>query len=363
MISISKCSIKDEQTLEQLNKIFKTGWFINGPYIKKFARLWADYTEKEYCIPVSSGSSALTITLRALKEYSNATKVIVPTFSFAATVFSVIEANLEPVFCAVDKNMLLDQDNCLKILENEKDILAVIPVHIYGQKLVLRPSIFKSAPFILEDACQAHGIKPEGNAAAFSFYPSKNLGTCGNAGAIVTNIEMIYEWTSRYINYGDSEGEKYRHKMPSSNQRMDELEACVLVNKLESFDLDMEIITRNEQAAIYSNLGVIPFINSRVNTWHIYPILVEDPDDLVVIFKENGIQAGRHYPYTLFDLAPGDISYLRYAEEDYSYQCYLQISLPIGSHLKDKNIEKVVKVLKGHYQYAGNNIWRKRVKK
>lgn len=358
MISISKCSIEDKELDNQILEIIHSGQFINGNYVKEFSKLWAKECGKEYCVPVASGSSALTISLRALKHfYPNRSKVIVPTFSFAATAFSVIEAGLEIIYCGVDKNLLLDQQQCLDIISKEPNILAIIPVAIYGQELNLQSELLNSEIFILEDACQAHGVENKGNAACYSFYPSKNLGTIGNGGAIVTDSYTFADYCRMYSNYGDKEGQKYSHKFPSTNSRLDEIQACALVYKLKKHSLKTEIKVRNEQAIVYEKLGVQSFLDlGRKHTWHIYPILCNEPDYMVEIFKEFGIQAGRHYPYELPEICIGNTHYVK---SNYSYLANNQVSLPLGSHLDNADIYKVCNIINQYFKLNGQ-MWVRR---
>lgn len=356
VIKLANPKIENQYIIDRVSQVLKSGTFINGPFNKEFSKKWSEYCNSNYCVPTSSGSAALTSSLKAIKKYpENRNYVIVPTLSFAATVFSVIEAGCIPIYCSVDKNGLMNQDNCLHILESQ-EILAIIPVHLYGQYLPIRKEI-QAKTIVIEDACQAHGIRyTQGEAACFSFYPSKNLGTCGNGGAIVTNNKDIADYVQKYINYGDELGQKYQHKIYASNLRMGEIEAVVLLEKLLDGYIEKEINHRTQQARKYQELGVMSLANAKDNYYHLYPILCEHPDKMLEIFRREAIEVGRHYPYSLFDIAGGDTYYLKGFEDHSSWISQQEVSLPIGSHLTLNDIEKVSEVLHKYYKLS-NNIW------
>lgn len=352
MIRLSDCRIKDDEFFRLIFEIFNKGQFVNGPYNKEFSKLWAEYNQKDFCVGTSSGSSALISSLKAVKQLSPKTKVIIPAFSFAATALAVKQAGLEIVYCGVDKNLLLDIDRTINIIK-EENVLAVVPVHIYGQQLELG-KLLDEEVFIIEDACQAHGVEIKGDVGCFSFYPSKNLGTCGNGGAIVTNHPEIYAFISAYINYGDPPGTKYQHLIEGDNLRLDEVQAAILVEKIKQDYLEKEIKSRRLQILTYKALGVEPFIKVKPkSTWHIFPILCNKPDKLVEIFKEKEIELGRHYPYALDEVVKGNVAYVI---KDYSYLSKQQVSLPIGSHLEDEDVFNICELLKEVAKYE-NDTW------
>lgn len=305
--------ILDKNSHKTVNSILTSGKFINGPYGQEFSKLWAQECGARYCVPTASGMASLITTLKSVAALSNRRHVIVPNLSFAATAFAVVEAGLNPVYCGVNKNGLLNQDNCLDIIKS-LPILAVIPVYLYGQWFEINPKILAQT-VVIEDACQAHGVvkKVQGKAACFSFYPSKNLGAAGDAGAIVMDDEEIRSYCEKYINYGDAPGQKYSHEIQGNNLRMDEIQAAVLIEKLKGLK---EFNTSRARIAVeYMKAGIDSFVNLENNSFHLYPILVKDRDSVMQTLKKKGIETGNHYPYILSDICRGDAQFLK---DDYS---------------------------------------------
>lgn len=353
MIRLSDPSVLDDKILYEVEQVLKSGNFVNGKFNSKFAELWALTSGGNYCVPTSSGMSALISTLKSIKSKKGLNHVVIPTLSFAATAFAVIEAGCIPIYCSIDKNGLMNQEHCLDIIDHQ-DILAVMPVHLYGQVLKIKQEIL-DAVWVIEDACQAHGSKLQGDAACFSFYPSKNLGTCGQGGAVVTNNEGIYEYVLKYINYGAAK--KYEHEMIGNNLRMGEIEACVLYQKLKSGYLESEIPIRKKQAACYRDKGICSYSDLEDNYYHLYPILVQEPIKFEIILRELGIETGRHYPYTLPDIVPGYKPKGFYNHfYDYKDISRTTVSLPIGSHLLDEHLYKIAEIMYNNFVLC-NNTW------
>jgi dTDP-4-amino-4,6-dideoxygalactose transaminase len=340
---------------EAIQRIIESGRFINGPYGQEFATLWAKECVTEFCVPVASGSAALISVLKAIKTAVHKF-VIVPDVSFAATSFAVVEADLQPLFCRCLPNGLMDQAHCLELLNSYgHHVAAVIPVHLYGQIMRIDEQIlYKTA--VIEDACQAHGAFKglQGAAAAFSFYPSKNLGAAGDAGAVVTNIPGLKSAIEGYINYGDYPGDKYVHSILGNNLRMDEIQAAVLVEKLRQNYLEVSQSVRELIAGIYKTAGIPSIATVQPNAWHLYPILVSSPKRFQQEFANNGIEVGIHYPYTLSQLHHQKIgcNNSRVISEHV-------LTLPIGPHMSRAEANFVVGKLRGFAFYDGNN-WRLR---
>lgn len=342
VVKFAELGITDTNTLRDVTNILKSGQFIYGKYNNQFNDVFAGHIGAEYyAVGVASGSAALIASLRLLLKGAVRRKVVVPELSFAATLFSVIEANASPVYCRVDEYGLMDWDHCRELL-NDPGISIIIPVHLYGQDCNVPDDILDKV-HVIEDACQAHGvIKPKGIAVCYSFYPSKNIGAAGDAGAVVSADENFIRNLKRYINYGDLPGvEKYHHSIVGNNMRMDEIQAAVLVNKLKVSPAHVAT-QRGQQAAIYREQGVISFTRHENNAYHLYPVLVEDRYTVARLLREKGIDTGIHYPYALQELPPDNRSDLSYHARNISRH---ELSLPIGAHLSNADIRYVCQVL------------------
>lgn len=337
MIKFADTKIENQQLLNDIKYLLSQGQFINGEWNRTFSNHWTKECGAQYCVPTASGMAALISALQALE---NVDYVILPNLSFAASAFAVIEAGLSPIYCAVNEKGLLDQENCLEIIHKVGGVPAVMPVYLYGQWFEIDPEILDLA-YVVEDACQAHGVvkKVQGQAAAFSFYPSKNLGAAGDAGAIVTNDEKIKSYCEKYINYGDKPGQKYTHEISGNNLRMDELQALILSKKIELGLFDFDRTMRQGLSKMYRE-RVKTFVQSENNSYHLFPILSENRDALRSKLKDNLIETGNHYPYTLSQVCLGNTQYI--SKNDHSEKIANHVvTLPIGSHLLPEHIRQV----------------------
>jgi dTDP-4-amino-4,6-dideoxygalactose transaminase len=184
-VKFAELGIQDDAALADVEVVLKSGRFIGGMYLEEFAEKWAKFCGAKHCVPVASGSAALTASIKALVPPSGA--VLLPALSFAATAFSVIEAGCEPIYVDVRPDGLMNLDVAEEAV-HRMHISCVLPVHLYGQLLEIEYDSALYNTIVIEDACQAHGVfKLWGDAGCFSFYPSKNLGAAGDAGAVVTN--------------------------------------------------------------------------------------------------------------------------------------------------------------------------------
>lgn len=351
MIKQAELSIKDESIFAEVQKVLESGIFINGPYNQKFNQLWAETCGTQYSLGVSSGSAALKTVLKFFKKRNRTNYAIIPNFSFAATLYSVMEAGYTPIFCPVDSKGLMNQEFLVDIV-GKQEVSAIIPVHIYGQLQKLDITTIRTytdSP-IIEDACQVHGglTSLQGDVACFSFYPSKNLGTIGDGGAIVTNNQTLYNWARQYINYGNYPEEKYVHSMQGDNLRLDEIKAAVLCKKLEN--LILENFRRDCNAITYREEGITSFVQEGYNVYHLFPVLFEDRKKAMDIFKKEGIEVGNHYPYTLHSLA--EQSYFPHPKECKAKRIADHVvTLPIGPHLTAEELQTVIKVVHSNFQW------------
>jgi len=343
-----------------LQRVAASGWFLRGKETATFERHFADYIGAEYCVGTANGLDALTLILMALREMNGwqaGDKVIVPAFTFIATAEAVNRAGLKPVFCDVsEKDFLLDVRKSEQLITPKTR--CILPVHLYGKPFdvaALREWAFAHNLMIVEDAAQAHGamIKgmktgSQGIAAAFSFYPGKNLGALGDAGAVVTSNKELADLVRTLGNYGAKE--KYNHEYLGLNSRIDEIQAAVLDLKLRH--LEAHNAHRKMIAAIYCKEISNPLV--RVPSYdayfqdsvcHIFPVFTLYRKELQEHLSRNGVQTLCHYPLPLhkqkaYAEACADLEFpvsARLAAEE--------LSLPISPVLEISEARSVAKIM------------------
>jgi dTDP-4-amino-4,6-dideoxygalactose transaminase len=323
--------------------------FILGEETKKFEDEFAKYCGNRICTGVNSGSDALFLALKAM-GVGKGDEVIVPANTYIATALAVTHNGAVPVFADVEENTFLIDPSSIeeKITEKTK---AIIPVHLYGQtcrmdrimEIAERHSIQ-----ILEDACQAHGAEyrgkkvPIAGTGAFSFYPGKNLGALGDAGAVVTDSEDIAENIANLRNYGSPQ--KYFHPIRGYNSRLDSIQAAVLRVKLRHLDEWNE--SRRKSAKYYSSILAgepltLPAEHREgKHVYHIYAVRTPERDSLKEHLEKSGIQAIIHYPSVVYQQG----AYERREGEACPVAEKLSkeiISLPLFPGMKNNEIESV----------------------
>jgi dTDP-4-amino-4,6-dideoxygalactose transaminase len=288
------------------HSIFARTAFILGDEVAQFEREFAEYCNVEFAVGVDSGLSALKLALKAY-DIGPSDEVIVPANTFVATAAAVTFVGAQPVLVDIEPGTYnIDPEQIEAALTPRTK--AIIPVHLYGIPADMT-RIWEIAQrhglIVIEDACQAHGAyyheKRAGSlshAAAFSFYPGKNLGAAGDAGALVTSDPVVAERVRSMRNCGQRE--KYHHVTAPYNHRMDTLHAAVLSIKLRH--LDDWNVARRTHAELYnellSDLDVItPAVPAdTVPVWHLYVIRAEERDALKAHLEAKGIGTGLHYP-------------------------------------------------------------------
>ena len=301
---------------ESFSDVLDSKWFIRGNRCREFEDAFAAYCGKKACVGVGNGLDALTLMLKAsiiLGRIAEGDEVIVPANTFVATVLAVRAAGLVPVLVEPDPvtcnlNVQHLQEAC-----SEKT-RAIIAVHLYG-RLADMPAICEFAKakglLVFEDAAQAHGaaldennLSPlvsrlSSNAAAYSFYPTKNLGAMGDGGAVVTDDVELAQVVKSLGNYGSVE--KYVNEFVGVNSRLDEVQAAVLLAKLPH--LDSWNKRRQEIAARYCAEIKNPLVrvtpvpaNPQSHVWHVFPVFCETRDDLQKFLKGRGVETLIHYP-------------------------------------------------------------------
>lgn len=344
----------EKEVNEKIFEVINSAAFIGGKYLDEFEKKFASYCDIEHCIGVGNGTDALEIALWSL-NLPKGSEVLIPANSFIATSEAVSRNGLKVKFVDCDEYYQM----CSKSLkENLSDnTSAIIVVHLYGHPSCMDEIVDITKKYnlkLLEDCAQAHGAKYKnkkigtfGDIATFSFYPGKNLGAYGDGGAIITNNDTLELKCRQYSNHGRSS--KFGHEIEGINSRLDGLQAAILTVKLKY--LDQWIKRRQEIATYYleninNEIILLPKVNQEVNSvWHLFVIQTQYRDTVKLELERNNIQSGIHYPVALPKLKAYE-----YLMEDYSkYKACnedsLLLSLPIGEHLSNKEIEYVVEVI------------------
>ncbi|MCX8773891.1 DegT/DnrJ/EryC1/StrS family aminotransferase [Vibrio parahaemolyticus] len=295
---------------EACARVIDSGWYIMGPELKEFEEEFASFCGSKYCLGVANGLDALTLTLRAWKELGKlqaGDEVIVPANTYIASILAITENNLVPILVEPDEsNFNLSVSNIKKSITPKTK--AILPVHLYGQISPMDEIMSLAAEYellVLEDCAQSHGAElggkkcgAWGHAAGFSFYPGKNLGALGDAGAITTDNKELYDVLAALRNYGSHE--KYENKYQGINSRLDEIQAAMLRVKLSY--LEEETAQRQKIASLYLSgiknpqVELPKLIEQKEHVWHLFVIRTPDRVALMKYLHNNGIQSLIHYP-------------------------------------------------------------------
>ena len=347
-----------EQFQEKMKLVLEKGWFILGDEVKLFETNFANYCGTKHCIGVANGLDALILIFKgyiALGKMQKGDEVIVPSNTYIATILAILQADLIPVL--VEPN--IETYNINPDLIEEKitsKTKAILPVHLYGQ-LAEMDKINAIAKrynlLVVEDAAQAHGSKLEtgkagnlSNAAGFSFYPGKNLGALGDAGAITTNDDELAKVLYSLRNYGSNK--KYYNEFIGINSRLDELQAAFL--NVKSPFLDAENDKRRQIAKRYlseikNNKILLPKVDSfDSHVFHLFVIRTKNRQELQDYLLENQVETVIHYP-----IAP----HKQKAFESWNAMSFSisekmhdeVLSLPISPVITDEEVSFVIEIL------------------
>lgn len=296
----------DQELRAAFERVYMRSWYIHGVEDENFEKEFAKYCGTGYCVGVGNGLDALMLSLKAL-DIHEGDEIIVPSNTYIATALAVTYVGAIPVF--VEPDIRTFNIDPTKIEEKITDkTKAIMPVHLYGQACDM-DAIMEVAKkyhlYVIEDCAQAHGAKYKGrkvgsfgNLAGFSFYPGKNLGALGDAGATVTNDKNLAEKVRALGNYGSDY--KYHHIYKGNNSRLDELQAAFLLAKLPYLDKMNE--ERRKIANMYllriENPDIIlPYVMPECEpVWHVFAIRTRKRDALEEYLNENGIGTNKHYP-------------------------------------------------------------------
>jgi len=345
-----------------LNGVLDSGWFIMGQSLTEFEEAFAQFCGVKHCIGVANGLDALILVMEAWRELGymqEGDEVIVPGNTYIASILAVSRAGLKPVLVEPDMNTyLIDPEAVRKAVTSKTK--AILPVHLYGQLCdmdALRAIANEHGLRILEDSAQSHGAARNGvrcgalgDASGFSFYPGKNLGALGDAGAITTNDDALAKTLKALRNYGSNV--KYYNVYKGLNSRLDELQAAFMIHKLP--DLDADNARRREIATRYareiSNPAVtLPQVPQEggSHVWHVYVVRVANRTAFQEYLTAKGIGTVIHYPVAPHHQeAYPELHGLRLPLTEQIHEQV--ISLPISNVMSDAEVDEVVAAVNGY---------------
>jgi dTDP-4-amino-4,6-dideoxygalactose transaminase len=374
--------LKDE-LVTAFQEALKTAGFIGGPMVEGLEQDFAAFCDTRFCVGVGSGTDALRFALSTAGVKEGDTVITVPN-TFIATTEAISQVGAQPEFVDVEeRTSTMDPEKLQVFLEawcernpitrrltskrTGRPVTAIIPVHLYGHPADMDPVMELAERYhliVIEDACQAHGAEyfsarsnrwlkagSIGRAAAFSFYPGKNLGACGEAGAITTNDEELARKCRMLRDHGQAK--KYYHDVEGYNGRLDAIQAAFLRIKLKHLPKWNE--QRRDRAQTYGNLltslgenAIVPPAAPWAKAvYHLYVIRVEDRDDLMTKLAADNIGTGIHYPIPLH--LQKAYSHLGYKEGDFPVSERLAreiVSLPMYPNLTDAQQSRVCQGVK-----------------
>lgn len=340
-------------------RVLRSGWYVLGLEVEAFEKEFAAYVGRKYCVGVNSGLDALTLSINAL-GIGAGDEVLVPANTYIATVLAITKNGAIPVFIEPDEYYGIAADK----LENaiNKHTKAVMPVHLYGQACDMDKIMNIADKYnlrVVEDCAQSHGAKYKGtmtgafgNAGCFSFYPTKNLGAFGDAGAVVTDDEELYKKLKMLRNYGSEK--KYHNQIEGVNSRLDEMQAALLRVKLshiEKLNAERVVIAGRYNDEIKNPAIQLPIMRAMENNhvYHQYVIRTKERDKFQKYLADNGIKTVIHYPipphlaecYGYLGYKKGDFPIAeQYAEE--------VLSLPMFNGIADKEIRYLIRVVNAY---------------
>ncbi len=354
-LSLQKITaLHESEITTAVNQVLHSGWYLQGEHIALFEKNYAQYIGTKYCVTCGNGLDALCLILRAYIELGllkEGDEVIVPANTYIATILSITENHLIPILVEPDIDTLEIDEQLIEQAITPRT-RAIMLVHLYGRcayTAFIGDICKRHNLLLLEDNAQAHGCHfgdnrtgSLGHAAAHSFYPGKNLGALGDAGAVTTDDEQLAQTIRSLANYGSTR--KYEFTFKGKNSRMDEIHAAVLNVKLPY--LDKENQRRKQIAKAYLegiNNSHITLIkdNDRDNVYHIFPILCPSRNRLQQYLKDNGIETMIHYPIPPHQQE----AYKEWNEQHYPITEFIhqqELSLPCNPTMTDEEVYQII---------------------
>ncbi|MBD1577794.1 DegT/DnrJ/EryC1/StrS family aminotransferase [Vibrio sp. S11_S32] len=305
----------EDELKQACARVIDSGWYVLGYEVTEFEKEFASYCETEHCLGVANGLDALILILRAYIEMGVMQKgdeVIVPANTYIASILAISENGLTPVLVEPSIDTFNLDPSLIEASITSKT-KAILTVHLYGQVTnmdEINQIATKHNLKVIEDCAQAHGavyqgqyghakkVGSLGDAAGFSFYPGKNLGALGDAGAVTTNDTKLAETISALRNYGSHE--KYKNLYKGLNSRLDEIQAAMLRVKLRYLDKEIEarrLVAKAYLDGIKNPAIQLPTVDDHdAHVWHLFVIKISQREVLEKYLKENGVQTLIHYP-------------------------------------------------------------------
>lgn len=336
---------------EAISKVVDSGQFIGGPTVTDFENEWSRYLGVKHTVGVGNGYDALVIALKAL-EVGPGDLIAVPSHTFIATWLAVAAVGATPMGIDCDQHGLID----LHLLENdETKFAAVIPVHMHGQ-MVDMPRLMKWAKEhgvkVIEDCAQAHGAEMAGKKSgtwgdigAFSFYPTKNLGALGDAGAIVTNIKEIADRVRSIANYGSKPNNKYEYQYLGVNSRLDPIQAALLSVNLKHLDSwnNLRKIIAEKYSKGLGELGIPHLTYSDEAVYHHYVVFSNSRTETRRLLSDHGVNTEIHYPESADEsFRKLQTSISNKSSQNAKNLASKTLSLPISPWIKNSEIEYII---------------------
>ena len=372
-----------EELLAVVKKAFSNAAFIGGPMVESFEREFASFCDTKYCVGVNSGTDALRFAFMAMGVNCGDIIITVPN-TFIATTEAISQAGARIAFVDIDEqNYTMDPEKLREYLETRCEIdsrsetlverasrhriAGIVPVHLYGQTADMDPILDlarKYNLFVIEDACQAHGAEyfskkdnvwkragSMGKAAAFSFYPGKNLGACGEGGAVTTNDDNIAQRVKTIRDHGQAK--KYYHDIEGYNGRLDSIQAgwlSVKLRHLTEWNESRRALAHQYHRLLSEAKGAV--VVPREAAWtkgvyHLYVVRVAEREALQAYLSEAGIGNGIHYPIPLH--LQNAYQHLNFKKGDYPVTESVAaeiVSLPMYPQMTQEQLEEVAKKVK-----------------
>ena len=352
-LDLHKINLPYQEALHQkMQEVLDKGWFILGDEVKAFEKSFANYCGMKHCIGVGNGLDAMVLIFRAyiqLGILKKGDEIIVPANTYIASILAILQSDLIPVLVEPDsKTYNIDPDLIVEKITNKTK--GILVVHLYGQLADMDKlnAIGKEHNLLLvEDSAQAQGLTFRGNnTKAFSFYPGKNLGSLGDAGAITTNDDALAEVLFAMRNYGSEK--KYYNEIIGVNSRLDELQAAFLNVKLPNLETEnnrRRQIAKRYISEIKNDKIVLPFCDDFVkHVFHLFVVRTENREHLQEYLKENSIETLIHYPIPPHKQnALAEWHNLSFPITEKIHREVL--SIPISPVLTDDEVSKVIEVL------------------
>ena len=352
----------EQDLIHASTEVIRSGWYIHGNACKNFEKEFADFCGVEECIGVANGLDALALIFSAYKELGilqDEDEVIVPANTYIATWLAVSHAGAIPVPVEPDPHTYNIDPACIEVAITPRT-KAIMAVHLYGQPADMEIIVQLADRHdlkVIEDAAQAHGARYKGrrvgslgNAAGFSFYPGKNLGALGDAGAVTTNDDVLADRIRVLRNYGSRI--KYQNKVKGFNSRLDPLQAGFLQTKLKNLDEWNEC--RKETADYYLQelADIVDLILPEVPSWaepvwHLFVMRHKERDKLQETLERANIGSLIHYPVPPhLSAAYSDFGYKKGVFPVTEELANTVLSLPMGPHLNEKHIKYVNSIIR-----------------